>query len=101
MSHAVRLVDPEPPGTATRQEFEAETALADAGLGDDAHHLSVARLGAGERRFQGMQVRVPAHEAREAARSRHLEAGAKKDPGLAVLKRLARALGVPVTELLE
>jgi hypothetical protein len=25
----------------------------------------------------------------------------KKDPGLAVLKRLARALGVPVTELLE
>jgi transcriptional regulator with XRE-family HTH domain len=30
-----------------------------------------------------------------------LEAGQKKDPGLAVLKRLARALGVPVTELLE
>ena len=30
-----------------------------------------------------------------------LEAGAKKDPGLAVLKRLARALRVPVTELLE
>ena len=78
MSHAVRLVDPEPPGTATRQEFEAETALADAGLGDDAHHLSVARLGAGERRFQGMQIRVPAHEARESARSRHLEAGAKR-----------------------
>ena len=30
-----------------------------------------------------------------------LEAGAKKDPGLAVLKRLARALGVSVTELLQ
>jgi len=30
-----------------------------------------------------------------------LEAGKKKTPGLDVLKRLARALGVPVTELLE
>lgn len=30
-----------------------------------------------------------------------LEAGEKKDPGLAVLKRLARALGVPVEELLR
>ena len=30
-----------------------------------------------------------------------LEAGEKKNPGLDVLKRLARALGVPVTELLE
>jgi transcriptional regulator with XRE-family HTH domain len=30
-----------------------------------------------------------------------LEAGAKKNPSLEVLKKLARALGVPVTELLE
>jgi transcriptional regulator with XRE-family HTH domain len=30
-----------------------------------------------------------------------LETGAKKNPSLDVLKRLARALGVPVTELLE
>jgi transcriptional regulator with XRE-family HTH domain len=30
-----------------------------------------------------------------------LESGEKKNPGLDVLKRLARALGVPVTELLE
>ena len=30
-----------------------------------------------------------------------LEAGQKKNPGINVLKRLARALGVPVTELLE
>ena len=30
-----------------------------------------------------------------------LEAGEKKNPGLDVLKRLAHALGVPVTELLE
>jgi XRE family transcriptional regulator, master regulator for biofilm formation len=30
-----------------------------------------------------------------------LEAGAQKNPSIAVLKRLARALGVPVTELLE
>jgi transcriptional regulator with XRE-family HTH domain len=29
------------------------------------------------------------------------EAGAKKNPGIDVLKRLARALGVPVTALLE
>lgn len=29
-----------------------------------------------------------------------LEAGKKQNPSLAVLKRLARALGVPVTELL-
>ena len=30
-----------------------------------------------------------------------LEAGEKTNPGLDVLKKLARALGVPVTELLE
>ena len=30
-----------------------------------------------------------------------LEGGLKKNPSLAVLKRLAKALGVPVTELLE
>ena len=30
-----------------------------------------------------------------------LETGKKKNPSLEVLKRLARALGVPVTELLE
>ena len=30
-----------------------------------------------------------------------LEGGEKKNPSLDVLKRLARALGVPVTELLE
>ena len=30
-----------------------------------------------------------------------LESGARKNPSLPVLKRLARALGVPVTELLE
>jgi len=30
-----------------------------------------------------------------------LEAGHKKNPSLEILKRLARALGVPVTELLE
>jgi XRE family transcriptional regulator, master regulator for biofilm formation len=31
----------------------------------------------------------------------HLETGLKKNPSLDVLKRLAKALGVPVTELLE
>ncbi len=30
-----------------------------------------------------------------------LEAGARKAPSVATLKRLARALGVPVTELLK
>ena len=30
-----------------------------------------------------------------------LETGVKKNPSLDILKRLARALGVPVTELLE
>ncbi|PYN16940.1 MAG: hypothetical protein DME05_06800 [Candidatus Rokuibacteriota bacterium] len=30
-----------------------------------------------------------------------MEAGKKKNPSLDVLKRLARALGVPVTERLE
>ena len=30
-----------------------------------------------------------------------MEAGTKKNPGLEVLKRIAKALGVPVTELLE
>ena len=31
----------------------------------------------------------------------HLERGLKKNPSLLTLKKLARALGVPVTELLE
>ena len=31
----------------------------------------------------------------------HLERGLKKNPSLPTLKKLARALGVPVTELLE
>jgi transcriptional regulator with XRE-family HTH domain len=30
-----------------------------------------------------------------------LESGQRKSPGLAVLQRLSKALGVPVTELLE
>ena len=30
-----------------------------------------------------------------------LETGQRKNPSLAILKRIARALGVPVTELLE
>jgi transcriptional regulator with XRE-family HTH domain len=30
-----------------------------------------------------------------------IEAGRKKNPSLDILKRLAKALGVPVTELLE
>jgi transcriptional regulator with XRE-family HTH domain len=30
-----------------------------------------------------------------------LEAGTYKNPGLVILKRLAKALGVPVTKLLE
>lgn len=30
-----------------------------------------------------------------------IESGARKNPSLPVLKKLARALGVPVTELLE
>jgi transcriptional regulator with XRE-family HTH domain len=30
-----------------------------------------------------------------------LETGVRKNPSLEILKRLARALGVPVTELLE
>ena len=30
-----------------------------------------------------------------------IEAGYKKNPSLEIVKRLARALGVPVTELLE
>jgi transcriptional regulator with XRE-family HTH domain len=31
----------------------------------------------------------------------HLERGLKKNPSLPTLKRIAKALGVPVTELLE
>ena len=30
-----------------------------------------------------------------------IEAGEKKNPGIETLKKIARALGVPVTELLE
>jgi transcriptional regulator with XRE-family HTH domain len=47
------------------------------------------------------QAQLAAKAEVTAAYVTQLETGAKKNPSLDVLKRLAKALGVPVTELLE
>jgi transcriptional regulator with XRE-family HTH domain len=54
------------------------------------------------RKDQGMTMAELAKKAQVTdAYIAQLETGEKKNPSLDVLKRLARALGVPVTELLE
>jgi transcriptional regulator with XRE-family HTH domain len=46
------------------------------------------------------QARVGEEGENECRLSRHLETGKKQNPSLVVLERLAKALGVPMTELL-
>jgi transcriptional regulator with XRE-family HTH domain len=54
------------------------------------------------REGQGLTQRDLAKRARvTAAYVAMIETGVRKNPSLAILKRLARALGVPVTALLE
>lgn len=54
------------------------------------------------RERKGMKQRTLATRARVTeAYISQLESGVRKNPSLIVLRRLAKALGVPVTELLE
>jgi XRE family transcriptional regulator of biofilm formation len=54
------------------------------------------------REGQGLTQRDLAKKARvTAAYVAMIETGVRKNPSLAILKRLAKALGVPVTALLE
>jgi transcriptional regulator with XRE-family HTH domain len=67
--------------------------------------LSPKRLGTMLRRIRDAKGLTQVDVARTAKVTKpylsQLETGARKNPSLPVLKRLARALGVPVTELLE
>jgi transcriptional regulator with XRE-family HTH domain len=67
--------------------------------------MTVRRLGALVRRLRGRQDLTQEVLARRAGITQgHLskiESGDRQNPSATTLKRLARALGVPVTELLE
>ena len=61
----------------------------------------VGRVLKGQREGKGLnQVQLAKKAKVTTAYVSLLEAGKKKNPSLAVLQRLAKALGVPVTELL-
>src|SRR5262249_26374395 len=72
---AVRLLHGNPLRAATLEKLETEATLADSGLRHDPHHLPVAVDGAGEGGLEGRHLVHPADEAREAAPTRHVEAG--------------------------
>jgi hypothetical protein len=76
--HAVRLVDGEPARPTALHELPAEPALPDPGLAHHAHHLPVAGDRARERGLERRRLVLASHEAREAARPGHLEAGAER-----------------------
>src|SRR5262249_7049492 len=74
VGHAVCRVDLELARPTARQELEAEAALPDPCLCHDAHDPSVAAV---ECRLEGAHLVLPADEAGEATRARHVEAGAE------------------------
>jgi hypothetical protein len=61
--NAVRLEDRKVPRPATLEKLEAEPALADAGLADNAYHLRVSADCSGERRIQSGHLVQTADEA--------------------------------------
>jgi XRE family aerobic/anaerobic benzoate catabolism transcriptional regulator len=67
--------------------------------------MTQRRLGAVVRRLRKARDLTQEQLARKAGITQghlsHLEAGGRRNPGAATLKRLARALDVPVAELLE
>ena len=67
--------------------------------------MTQRRLGAVIRRLRKAQdltqERLAARAGIAQGHLSHLERGTRRDPSVATLKKLARALGVPVTELLE
>ena len=63
MRDRAALYGAQPASPAAFQEFEAQPALAGAGIGDDAHDASRALDGAFERRFERRHVPVATDEA--------------------------------------
>jgi hypothetical protein len=92
VGNTLRLADREPTCPTTPEEFEAETALADARIADDAEHLCSALGRPGQRRFQGRDLVETADEAREAPSAGDFERGAEHAHALELVdtNRLAR-----------
>jgi hypothetical protein len=74
--HAVRLAHQDAPGAAALGELEAQPALAQARLSDDANDSSRSFDGLLERGLEDRHFVVASHELREAPRARDVEARA-------------------------
>jgi transcriptional regulator with XRE-family HTH domain len=70
-----------------------------------ANAMTEKRLGAVVRRLRRQQELTQEQLARRAGLNQghpsQIESGARANPGVLIVKRLARVLGVPVTELVE
>ena len=78
MRNPVRLEDREAPCPTTLEELEAESALADPWLADDADHLRAPADRPRERGFQSHGFILAADEAREAARAGDFKRGVER-----------------------
>ena len=74
MRRAVRFEHPQPPRPAALDEFRAQPALADAGLTDHAATRPVPSSERCQRRLERGHLVAPAHEARQPARTRDVQA---------------------------
>jgi hypothetical protein len=94
VGHGAPFEHREPPRAAALGELVAEPALADPRLGHHAQHLSARLAATGQRRLESLHVALAAHELREAAGARDLEAGAQAAHTLELqeVKRLGEAL---------
>ena len=90
-------------GPAALDELVAEPALADSGLGHDAHHLAVARGRLLQRGVERLYVGAATHEARQAARARDVETRLQlaRARELEDVHRLGDALDRELAEIVE
>ncbi len=97
----VGLANHHPARPATFGELVAESALADAGLGDDANHARIAGGSTGQRRLQLLHLRHPPHEPREAAQAGGVEACAERTDAFELIDayRLGNALHLQQAEI--
>ena len=72
---------------AALEELEAQAALAEPGVADDADDLGVALAGARQRRLEHLHLVAAADEAREAAAARDVEARAHLPEPLQLVAR--------------
>ncbi|MCX5738622.1 MAG: hypothetical protein NTZ61_09035, partial [Proteobacteria bacterium] len=100
---AVGLVHADTARAAALDEFEAEPALAGAGVGHDAHHLPVAGDRRFERSIEARHLALAADELREAARPRRIESRAQRADALQFVdaQRHGDALQIEVAEIAE